>query len=101
MGDTVRITERKLRRVIRKALLREAFRGEGQFIEDLTPEQIAMWEFGYEIGAGTYLDINGDGVISELDFILDYNNDGKITSAKKLPMLRRISSLVSRRLTGL
>ena len=44
------ITERKLRRVIRQALLREAFRGEGRFIEDLTPEQIEMWEFGYEIG---------------------------------------------------
>ena len=46
----LRLTENQLRRVIRKALLREAFRGEGQFIEDLTPEQIAMWEFGYEIG---------------------------------------------------
>lgn len=44
------ITEQKLRRVIRNALLREAFRGEGRFIEDLTPEQIAMWELGYEIG---------------------------------------------------
>ena len=44
------ITEQKLRRVIRKALLREAFRGTGRFIEDLTPEQIEMWEFGYEIG---------------------------------------------------
>ncbi|MBJ84917.1 MAG: hypothetical protein CMB52_05325 [Euryarchaeota archaeon] len=45
------ITEQKLRRVIRTALLREAqFRGTGQFIEDLTPEQIEMWELGYEIG---------------------------------------------------
>ena len=44
------LTERKLRRVIRQALLREAFRGPGRFIEDLTPDQIEMWEFGYEIG---------------------------------------------------
>ena len=46
----MRITERKLRRIIRESILLEAFRGKGQFIEDLTPEQIEMWEFGYEIG---------------------------------------------------
>ncbi len=67
------ITERKLRRVIRKALLREAFRGPGRFIEDLTPEQIEMWEFGYEIGK-KQRDARDAG---ELTKVRDIGNEGK------------------------